>query len=152
MKNIKLRNILITLFVIVWTIIFHYESARYFYFQRWFNRPLPKMKLLFPPAGWIMFYEVTRQSGNVEVYGVKNSVPQLIDPHDIFRTRTFGFDNVHRGIMSVAADEKNKTRFCGFLRKRFPYFDQYVITYDYYPDITKERHQKWQTVLYQCTQ
>jgi hypothetical protein len=150
MKNIKLRDILITVFVIVWTVIFHYESTRAFYLQRWLGRPLPKLKLLFPPAGWIMFYEVTRQSGHVEVYGVKDGVPQAIDPHDIFRTRTLGYDNIHRGIMSVAANEKNKTRFCGFLRKRFPYFDRYVVTYDYYPDIIKERQQKRQTVLYQC--
>src|SRR5438309_486667 len=85
-KNI--RNTLISIFIILWIIVFHYESIRYFYLNPIFKRSLPKMKFLFPPAGWIMFYNVDDSYGLVEVLGVKDNILQVIDPHDILRTRT----------------------------------------------------------------
>ncbi|MDO8580528.1 MAG: hypothetical protein Q7S13_03515, partial [Candidatus Omnitrophota bacterium] len=51
----SVRNIFISLFVIVWLGIFHYESTRAFFLEPLFHRPLYKFKFLFPPAGWIMF-------------------------------------------------------------------------------------------------
>ena len=112
-KNKRVRNAFITCFVILWILIFHYESLRYFYLQPLLQRPLPQTKFLFPPAGWIMFYNVGDTSGNVEVYGVKDGQSQLIDPHDIFRTRTFGFDNIHRGILGAAAGSNVGTSISG---------------------------------------
>jgi hypothetical protein len=152
MTKTRLRNAVITLFVIVWTAVFHYESLRYFYLNSLFKRDLPKLKLLFPPAGWIMFFDVDDAYATVDVYGIKGNSTQLIDPHDIFRTRTFGFDNIHRGIMGIAANREKAPMFCQFLRRRFPYFEKFAIVQDYYPSITKEPYHRMEQVLYQCTE
>src|SRR3989338_9319288 len=115
MKNVRLRNTCITLFVILWSLVFHYESLRFFYLQPFFRKhfdvELPKIKFLFPPAGWIMFFNVNNGFGYVEVYGLKDKQIQLLDPHEIFRTRTIMYDNVHRGIMGVAAERNNSKAF-----------------------------------------
>lgn len=150
MKNKRLRNVFITMFVIVWTIVFHYESLRFFYLNSFFEKPLPKVKFLFPPAGWIMFYAVSDSFGYVEVYGVKEGVSQLIDPHDIFRTRTIGFDNIHRNILSTVSNRQLARPFCTYLERRFSYFDRFLITVVYYPSISKEPHRRLQEVRYQC--
>ena len=150
MKNKKPPYILITGFVILWTIIFHYESIRYFYLERRVGHPLPKVKFLFPPAGWIMFYNVDPSSGYVEVFGVKEGAPQVIDPHDIFRTRTIMFDNIHRNILSTVASPYTAKDFCRFLEWRFPYFDDFMITAVYYPDVVKGPHQRYQQLKYRC--
>ena len=92
----KFRNIFITLFVIVYSLVFHYESVRHFYLNPMLKKELPKVKFLFPPAGWIMFYKVGSQYGFTEVYGVKGKQQQEIDPREIFKVRTIGFDNIHR--------------------------------------------------------
>ena len=76
------------IFIILWLGIFHYESIRYTYLNPLFQRNFPKFKFLFPPAGWIMFYHIDDDFGYVEVYGVKRGESQLLDPHEIFRTRT----------------------------------------------------------------
>jgi len=150
MKNKRLRNALITFFVILWTLVFHYESTRFFYLNPLFKQKLPKIKLLFPPAGWIMFYSVGNQGGNFEVYGVKDGKPQLIDPHDIFRTRTIGFDNIHRGILGSAARVEMARPFCRYLKHRLPYFDKFIVNYVYYPNITEEHYKRIERVQYQC--
>src|SRR5437868_11707548 len=105
MKDQRLRNIIISLFVDLWIAVIHYESLRFFYLQPYFKRPLPKLKLLFPPAGWIMFYEVGDSDGFLEVYGIKGGDVQKIDPHDIIQVRTIGYDNIHRNILSQVSDE-----------------------------------------------
>ncbi len=146
------RNTIITLFVIIWTIVFHYESTRHFYLEPLLGKNLPKTKFLFPPAGWIMFFNVDDNFGYVEVYGIKGKEPQPIDPHDIFRTRTFGFDNIHRNILSSVADPSAGRSFCKFLRYRFPYFDRFAVSVVYYPSITKQPYERYQEVKYQCTE
>jgi hypothetical protein len=150
MRSIKFRNAIITIFCILWIAVFHYESIRYFYLNPFFKKDLPKVKLLFPPAGWIMFFDVDDVFGATEVYGVKDKIPQLIDPHDIFRTRTIGFDNIHRGIMGSAASKGMEQQFCGFLQRRFPYYDDFMIVQRYYPSITKEPYKQYEQVLYRC--
>src|SRR5688572_13052480 len=93
------RNILITLFVIIWTLGYHYMSIKHFSLDPHFKKPLPRVPMLFPPAGWIMFYNVGDQFGEIDVYGLKDINIQLvnqrafvqakeyqrIDPHLIFR-------------------------------------------------------------------
>ena len=150
MQRINLRNTIITLFVSFWIILFHYESIRYFYLNPLFHKDLPKMRFLFPPAGWIMFFNVNDSFGYVEVYGVKGEQTQLIDPHDIFRTRTIMFDNIHRNILSTVADPRLAQSFCGFLRYRFPGFDRFLVTSVYYPSLTKDPYKRQQSVQYQC--
>ena len=141
---------LISIFVVFWFFIFHYESVRYFYLERRVGHPLPKVKFLFPPAGWIMFYNVGPANSYVEVSGIKEGIPQTIDPHDIFRTRTIMFDNIHRNILGAAASPYAAKDFCHFLEHRFPYFDGFIVSELYYPDVTKEPHRRYQQEMYRC--
>ena len=147
-KNI--RNTIITIFVIVWIGIFHYESIRYFYLQPLLKKELPKVKLLFPPAGWIMFFKVEDDFAYVDVFGVKGNVPYLIDAHDIFRTRTIGFDNIHRNILGTVLEPGQSKPFCRFLNYRFPQFDRFIVVSNYYPSLTKNPTEIIQKVQYQC--
>ena len=66
------RNRVITGFVICWTLLFQYETLRANYLSPLVHRELPKLRLLFPPAGWIMFYNIDPHYGFAEVYGVKD--------------------------------------------------------------------------------
>lgn len=93
------RNAAITWFVIVWTLIFQYETLRANYLSPLFKRHLPKLALLFPPAGWIMFYHVDQSYGVAEVYGMRSGQPFLIDPHQIFQTKAVGYDNIRRNVL-----------------------------------------------------
>lgn len=138
-------------FVILWLGLFQYESLRYFFLNSWFERPLPKTKLLFPPAGWIMFYQVGKGFGHIEVYGVKEGRTLRIDPHDIIRTRTIMFDNIHRNILSSMADQRAGPRFCAFLRRRFESFDQFHVAVHYYPDPVERPFDVIQQIKYTCT-
>jgi len=103
----RASNVLITGFVIAWTLLFHYESLRANYLRPLLQRELPKCPLLFPPAGWIMFYEIEPAYGFAEVYGLRGTNREQIDPHAIFSTRAVGYDNIHRnvlvGVLSPAA-------------------------------------------------
>lgn len=145
-----LRHVFISIFVVVWLSVFHYESLRAFYLNPLFGRALPKVKFLFPPAGWIMFYHVDDRFGFTEVYGVKGGIPRRIDPHDIFQTRTIMFDNTHRNVLSTVADERYAASFCRFLERKFPYFDNFFVTTVYYPHLSKERYEHIQQVKYAC--
>ncbi|MCR4336275.1 MAG: hypothetical protein NUV91_00510 [Candidatus Omnitrophica bacterium] len=144
------RNIIITIFVILWMFVFHYESLRYFYLEPLVDRPLPKMKFLFPPAGWIMFFNLGDQFGYPQVYGVKNAIPQPIDPHQVIWTRFVGFDNIHRGIMGAVLEESNQKSFCHFLKRKFPGFDDFFVTHVYYPSLVEDPYERWEEIVYQC--
>lgn len=146
----KFRNTLISLFVVIWIFVFHYESLRYFYFQPFFKKPLPKLKLLFPPAGWIMFYEVGDNDGFLEIYGIRQGQPQRIDPHDIIQVRTIGYDNIHRNILSEVAGTHLRPAFCRYLERKFTYFDSFAVTAVYYPSLSKQRYERVQNVIYEC--
>lgn len=148
--NVQLRNKLISIFVILWLAVFYYESTCYYYLQPLFKRELPRMKFLFPPAGWIMFYNIGDNFGNVEVYGVKNGNPQPIDPHQILQTRAIGYDNINRNaLLSVLSPSMSDT-FCPFLKRKFPYFQRFLVTYVEYPHLTKQPFERMQTVVYAC--
>ncbi len=148
--NKAVRNSLISVFVIIWTLIFHYESIRHFYLNPFFGRNLPQLKFLFPPAGWIMFYNVNDSYSCAEVYGIKGGQVQLIDPHQILVTRAIGYDNIHRNALSTVLDYELKDYFCRFLERKFPYFDRYLVMLAYWPSVTKTPHRKLQRVAYQC--
>ena len=157
MRSVKLRNIGISIFVILWIILFHYESTRFFYLSPLLKRDLPQIKFLFPPAGWIMFYNVDEQYGLAEVYGVKkNPNPsaqaemQLLDPHMIFRTRAIGYDNINRNVLGTILSQSVQHPFCNYLKMRFGYFDNFLITYVHYPAIAKAPFVRTQQVVYQC--
>ncbi len=150
MRNKRIQHIFISVFVICWSVIFHYESLRAFYLAPFFEKPLPKIKFLFPPAGWIMFYNVDDSYALAEVYGIKEGKPQLIDPHEILRTRTIMFDNIHRNVLSTVLRPQLAPSVCRYLHYRFPYFDEFIVVQAHYPSLIKERYQKEQQVLYRC--
>ncbi len=145
-----MRNVLISIFVVLWLGIFHYESTRHFYWEPLFHRPLPKMKFLFPPAGWIMFFNVDESFGLAEVYGVKEGRTQLIDPHQILTTRAIGYDNIHRNALSTVLSRDVNHDFCAFLKRKFPYFDGFLVTYVQYPSVVKQPFDRRQAVAYEC--
>ena len=140
----------ISVFVVAWTLLFHYESLRYNYLNRWLGTELPKTKFLFPPAGWIMFYEVGESNSTVEVWGVKGQEIQAIDPHKIFATRWVGYDNIHRGIMFGVLNPYRTRDFCRFLRRKFPQVDSFAVVHVYFPSVTKEPGKKLYKVEYKC--
>ena len=146
----KTRNTIISLFVIAWTLVFHYESTREFYLEPFLKKELPKVKFLFPPAGWIMFFNIDDQYSYAEIYGVSSDGAQLIDPHLILATRTVGFDNIHRNVLSVAFAEGLRGQVCGFLERKFPEFDDFIITGVLHPSVTKTPNRRIQKVIYKC--
>lgn len=146
-----IRNILISVFVIVWLCAFHYESLRAFYLNPLAHRNFPKIKFLFPPAGWIMFYNVGDGAGNTEVFGLKNGqTPQFIDPHQIFETRDIGYDNIHRGIMGSLLEPALRPQACRYLHRKFSYFEKFLVTYVEYPSLTGTPLKQNRFVVYQC--
>jgi hypothetical protein len=156
------KNSLISLFVVLWLCVYHYMSLKQFYLEPWLKRPLPRVPMLFPPAGWIMFYQVDDQFGEVNVYGLEGAKlvgrgrqvslnytdKYLIDQHEIFRTRTILFDNIKRGLIHGAVARQQS--FCAFLEYRFPHYDGFEIRYIYYPEMTKTPHKRFERVGYQC--
>ena len=149
-KNKQWRNRAITFFVVIWLLVFNYESVRHFYLEPALNQPLPKFKFLFPPAGWIMFYNVNDSFGYAEVYGMKGEQMQLLDPHHIIRTRTIGYDNIHRNILSAVSQKSLGPAFCRFLEMKFPDFDNFAVTTVWYPSLVKEPHHRLQQLVYVC--
>ena len=149
-RNSRVRNTAISIFVVLWLFIFHYESTRHFYLSALAKRDLPKFKFLFPPAGWIMFFNVDETYSYVEVYGKMGESVHLIDPHDIFRTRAFGFDNIHRNILSNVGSRYHAAAFCQYLAWRLPSYENFVVMTVYYPSLVKEPYRRRQEVLYRC--
>ena len=150
MKNKGVRNLFITLFVMVWIAVFHSESVRGYYLEPMLGRPLQKMPFLFPPAGWIMFVNVDDRFSHIEVYGIANGALHRLDPHEIIATRFIGFDNIHRNILGSVASRRTQQPFCHFLERKLPGFDNFVVTAVEYPSLTKDPHHREQAVLYQC--
>jgi len=97
-----------------------------------------------------MFFNVDDQFAHTEVYGVKNNEPQLIDPHLIFRTRTIGFDNIHRNVLSEVLSTQEEKPFCRYLRWRFTDFDRFLVTVVVYPSVIKEPFHRVQQLVYEC--
>ncbi len=148
MKNS--RDIFISIFVVIWLLFFHYESTRVFYLQPLLKRTLPKIKFLFPPAGWIMFFNVDDRGGHVEIYGLRHGATQLINPHEIIRTRFIGFDMVHRNVLSQVLAPEVRPDFCRVLEKQFPEFEKFIVTVVEYPSLTRSRFEQYQAPVYQC--
>ena len=147
---LHMKKFLIISFVILFTILFHYESTRHFFLEPFFKKSLPKTKFLFPPAGWIMFFHVGDDYGFAEVYGVKEGVTYFIDPHQILLTRDIGYDNVHRNVLSTVLSAEASRNFCQFLERKFPTFDNFLIVANEYPSVTKEPFKKLQQIMYKC--
>lgn len=145
-----MRNKIITIFVVFWLVIFNYESCRAMFLNPFFGHDLPKLKFLFPPAGWVMFYTVSDSYGYAEVFGVKDGRAQWIDPHDILTTRPILYDNVHRNALISVLDQQAKPAFCAYLKQKFPYFESFMVTYTNYPSVIKNRYEQQQALMYEC--
>ena len=144
------RNTLITMFVICWTLVFQYETLRASYLSPLVGRELPKLPLLFPPAGWIMFFNVNRSYGFAEVYGFRSGEPVQLDPHEILETRAVGYDNIHRNVLVGVLSRADKASFCRFLRRKLPKYDQFLVVYAEYPDVINTPDRILRRVAYQC--
>jgi hypothetical protein len=144
------RTAYITAFVIVWNAIFLYQTFRYNHIGPLLKTELPAIPLLFPPAGWIMFYQVDSRFGNAEVYGVRGQEVVAIDPHAIFSTRSVLYDNFHRNILIGVAYRERAPSFCAYLQRRFPGFERFAVVYAQYPDIVNQPDTVQRGIAYQC--
>jgi hypothetical protein len=144
------RNTLITWFVIGWTLLFHYETLRASYLSPLAQRNLPKVPFLFPPAGWIMFYNVDKTYGYADVYGIRHGQSVKLDPHDILETRAVGYDNIHRNVLVGALDPQDAPQFCRFLHRKFPAYQSFVVLYAQYPDVVGDPDRVLYRVAYRC--
>lgn len=150
-------------FIVIWNAVFFYETFRQFQLTPLVQaacrasgvafpaRGLPKLPLLFPPAGWIMFYRVDDSAGGVEVYGVNQGTRTLIDPHRIFATPFVFFDNIRRGMMFSVAEPGRQWAFCNFLRRKFPEYEDFAVTQYQYPSLTGDKPpERLSGLLYTC--
>ena len=140
----------ITVFVICWSLLFFYETFRASYLSPLAGRPLPKWPLLFPPAGWIMFFNVDRGYGFAEVYGLRNGQHEMIDPHQIFQTKAVGYDNIRRNIPVGVLSQEASQPFCRYLKWKFPGYDGFTVVYGQYPDIVSTPGRIMRYVAYRC--
>ena len=144
------RNVAITWFVIFWTLVFQYESLRANYLNPLIGRELPKLPLLFPPAGWIMFYNIDTPYGFAEVYGNARSGPVQLDPHDIFSTKAVGYDNIRRNMLIGVLSRHEAPSFCRYLHRKFPVYDTFTVVYGNYPDVVATPDDVRYQIAYQC--
>ena len=144
------RNVWITLLVIVWVSVFHYETLRLSYLSPLVGRELPKLKFLYPPAGWIMFYNVDPSYGFAEVHGIKRGQPFLLDPHDIFETRFVWYDNIRRNVLISVLSPHAAPRFCAYLHRKFPAYEAFVVRYGQYPNVIERPSEIVYQTAYRC--
>ena len=144
------RSIPITWFVLCWTLIFQYESLRASYLSPFVQQPLPKLALLFPPAGWIMFFNIDKSYGFAEVHGIRAGQPVALDPHDIFETNAVGYDNIHRNVLVGVLDGSRAPAFCRYLRRKFSQYESFVVLYGQYPDLIETPDRVVYQVAYRC--
>ena len=144
------RNTLITVFVACWLLLFQYETLRASYLSPLAKHRLPKFPLLFPPAGWIMFFNVDKSYGFAEVYGVKAGAPVLLDPHAVFATKAVGYDNIHRNVLISVLYRDRVQDFCRHLRRKFPDDDAFAVVYAEYPDFVNAPDRIRRQVAYHC--
>jgi hypothetical protein len=150
MATMLRRSILISWFVAAWLILFNYESLRANYLVPLTGRPLPKTRLLFPPAGWIMFFNIDPSYGFAEVYGTRQGQPEKLDPHDIFETDALGYDNIHRNVLVGVLYRDRAEPFCRFLRRKFPDYTGFAVVYAQYPDFVNSPERLARQVAYRC--
>ena len=144
------RNRVITGFVICWALLFQYETLRASYLSPLAHRELPKFRLLFPPAGWIMFYNVGPSYDFVEVYGIRGQEAVKLDPHEIFATRAVGYDNIRRNVLIGVLSEGAAPPFCRYLKRKFPVYDTFAVLAERYPDLVATPNRFLFQVAHRC--
>ena len=146
------RNTAISVFAACWLLLFSYETLRAGYLSPLAGRRLPKFPLLFPPAGWIMFYTVDRTYGFAQVYALSHGGDKaiLVDPHDIFETKAVGYDNIRRNVLVGVLARDRAPDFCRYLRRKFPEAQAFAVIYAQYPDVVNEPDRIQRQVAYRC--
>ena len=137
-------------FVAGWLLVFNYETLRYSTLDRALGVELPKVKFLFPPAGWIMFYRVDDSDGRAEVWGLRHGEEELIDPHRIFATRWLGYDNIRRNVLVTALEAPYAPAFCRYLRRKFPAYEGFSVKEVVTPSVSRAREQVVRQTAYRC--
>lgn len=99
-----------------------------------------------------MFFRVDEAYGHTQIFGFNDENAFEIDPHEIFRVRTIGYDNIHRGVINGAASSPNYKSFCKQLFRRFKGYDHFRVVTSYYPQFVTKPHERYQRVLYNCTE
>ena len=145
-----LRNTLISAFTLLWLLVFQYESIRYHYLDPLFGKRLPKIKFLYPPAGWIMFFRVDDVEVRAEVYGQTGDRIELIDPHRIFETRWLGYDNLRRNILISTLGGGPDEDFCRYLRRKFPSYDSFAVAQAVYSCRPEAKNEVRRDLAYRC--
>ena len=140
----------ITVFVILWLALFHYESLRYNFLSRVYGHELPKFKFLFPPAGWIMFFNVGESEVRAEVYGRKGENIEFIDPHRIFDDHWLGYDNIHRNVLVTVLDARVGEAFGRYLRRKFPEYEGFYVMQVVIPSNIRFPGMKKTLLAYTC--
>jgi hypothetical protein len=141
----------ISWFVAGWLLLFQYETLRANYLSPLAMRQLPKLPLLFPPAGWIMFFNVDRSYGFAEVYAARLGwKPTLLDPHEIFETKAVGYDNIRRNVLVGALYRDQAEAFCRYLARKFPRYDGFAVVYAQHPDVVAQPDRVLRQVAYRC--
>ena len=95
-----------------------------------------------------MFYNVDDRFGYIEVVGQKGNEMYFIDPHEIIETRTIGFDNIFRNILSQMGNKRSSQAFGRFLKRKFPEYDGFVVSYIYFPDLVHRPQYRERRLLY----
>ncbi len=147
---IQIRNKLISCFVITWLLLFHYESLRTNYLCSLAGCELPKCKFLFPPAGWIIFFDIGETEVRAEVYGVNGSKLELIDPHKIFDNHWLGYDNIRRNVLISVLDPSNAESFGRYMKRKFPKYENFAVAEVIYPSNIQYPGQKIVKLAYRC--
>ena len=147
---LRRHNAAITTFVICWSLLFFYETFRANYLSPLAGRPLPKWPLLFPPAGWIMFFSIDRSYGFAEVYGLRDGQQEMIDPHKILQTKANGYDNIRRNVLVRVLSQEAAQPFCRYLRWKFPRYEGFTVVYGQYPDAVSTPDHVLRYVAYRC--
>lgn len=97
-----------------------------------------------------MFYNVDESYGYAQVYGIKDGQSQPLDPHQVLQTRAIGYDNIHRNALVTVLTAGVQKPFCGYLHRKFPYFDSFAVTYVNHPSVTDRPFEQQQVIAYQC--
>jgi hypothetical protein len=137
-------------FVAGWLLVFNYETLRGGYLEPWLGMALPKVKFLFPPAGWIMFYRVDDADGRAEVWGLRGGREELINPHHIFSTRWLGYDNIRRNVLVTALEPAYASSFCRYLRRKFPQYEGFAVNEAITPSVSRARDHVVRRTAYRC--
>ena len=140
----------ISLFVAAFLAVFVYESLRLNYLSPLLGRELPKVKLLFPPGGWIMFYRVDPFDARAEVYGRRGDSEELIDPHRIFATRWLGYDNIRRNATVSTLHESRADAFCAYLSRKFPEYQAFAVVEALVPSVLERPQRTLRRLAYRC--